>query len=95
MLNLPRLRDFAVGVFTRRFASSPEQEQRRERLEQLAQEIVEYGRMVSTGRVIVWLPDVAYRLRESPHDLLEALHLLSTKGIAARTNLKDYWVIRC
>jgi hypothetical protein len=66
------------------------------RAEQLAWEIVEYGRMnvSSSGEILVEVPDVAFRLRESPRDVRQALCLLQGKGIAQRIDSKDCWKLR-
>lgn len=68
-------------------------DQPKEQLEQLASEIVEYGRMnaMGPGIVVIEVLDVAYRLRESPRHVRQSLRLLEMKGIAKKTNFKDYW----
>ena len=71
-------------------------EARAEKLERLALEIVEYGRMNATdpGDILIEVPEASFRLRESPHDVRESLCLLQMKGIAKRTSCKDYWKLR-
>jgi hypothetical protein len=66
------------------------------RADQLAWEIVEYGRMnvISSGEILIEVPDVAFRLRESPRDVRHALGLLQGKGIAQRIDSKDCWKLR-
>jgi hypothetical protein len=61
--------------------------------EQLASEIVEYGRMNSPrpGLIIVEVPEVAYRLRESPRNVRRSLRLLQSRGIAKKIVAKDHW----
>src|ERR1019366_6424987 len=71
--------------------------QPKERAEQLAGEIVEYGRTNVTGpgeMILVVVSDVAFRLRESPRDVRHALCLLQMKRIAQRTSSKDHWKLR-
>ena len=66
------------------------------RAEQIAWDIVEYGRMnaVGPGEILIVVSDVAFRLRESPRDVRQALCLLQMKGIAQRTSSKDHWKLR-
>jgi hypothetical protein len=65
----------------------------KKKAEELALEILEYGRMnaPSPGEFIVEVPDIAHRLRERPRNVRQSLHLLETKGIAHKTASKDYW----
>jgi hypothetical protein len=81
--------DLLAGVTRRR--------QPKARAEQLASEIVEYGRMnvTGSGEILIEVYDVAFRLRESPRDVRQALCLLQVKGIALRTSSKDCWKLRC
>ena len=61
--------------------------------EQLAHEIIEYGRMKAAGPgdILIEVPDLAFRLRESPRDVRQSLRLLEKKGIAKETRSKDHW----
>ena len=70
--------------------------QRKAWREQLAREIIEYGRMnaIGPGDILIEVPEVAFRLRESPRDVRQALHLLELSGIAKRTSSKDYWKLQ-
>ena len=70
-----------------------QEEQQSDRSGQLASEIVEYARMVSSGAVVVWVPDLAYRLREAESDVEDALRVLKLSGIASRTRRREYWKI--
>jgi hypothetical protein len=64
-----------------------------EHVEQLASELVDYAHMNTPvpGVVVVYVPEIAYRLRESTFSVRRGLRLLEKKGIARRTNSKDFW----
>lgn len=64
-----------------------------ERTEQLAGEIVEYGRMNTPvpGIIVIDVREVADRLREPPHLIRRSLRLLEMKGIAHETDSEDVW----
>jgi len=87
---LGRLRK-RMDVLLARVIPRPQQPQAR--TEQLAREIVEYARMnaITPGDVLIDVPQVAYRLRESPRDVHQSLCLLQMEGIAKRTHSKDHW----
>jgi hypothetical protein len=67
--------------------------QPREQREQLACEIVDYGRMNTEipDTILIEVPEVAFRLRESPRHIRQSLRLLELKGIAYKTHSKDHW----
>jgi len=67
--------------------------QPKDRTEDLATEILEFGRMrLEGGRtVIIEVPQVAYHLRETPRHIRQSLRLLEAKGVAKRTPSKDHW----
>src|ERR1700741_3941942 len=62
-------------------------------VEQLAFEIVDYARMNAPvlGTVIVEVPEIAFRLRESRFNVRRGLRLLEMKGVARKTSSKDHW----
>jgi hypothetical protein len=67
-------------------------------LNQLRQSIMRYDQMVydlySYEPVRIEVKALAYRLRESPADVVAALVLLETEGRAARTSYKGRWKLR-
>ena len=73
----------------------------RSQLQELAEAIVEYGRMMqahlgySTGYdmpdVVVEVPEMARRFRETPKTIKEALVLLEETGRAQPIHLSDCW----
>jgi hypothetical protein len=69
----------------------------RSQLQELAEAIVEYGRMMqahlgySTPDVVVEVPEMARRFRETPRTIKEALVLLEGTGRAKPIHLSDCW----
>jgi len=67
-------------------------------LKQLREVIMEHGRMLynlySYQPVRVEIKELAYRLRESPADVLAALALLEEEGQAFHTSCKGLWKLR-
>jgi hypothetical protein len=67
-------------------------------LNQLRQSIMRYGQMAydlhSCEPVRIEVKALAYRLRESPADVVAALVLLETEGRAVRTSYKGFWKLR-
>lgn len=67
-------------------------------LKQLREVIMEHGRMLynlySYQPVRVEIKELAYRLRESPADVLAALALLEEEGRAFHTSSKGLWKLR-
>ena len=62
--------------------------------EEIAVEIVGYGRMTAKyrpGPVIVVVPELALRLRESSRHVRQSLELLEKQGLARRTPDKNCW----
>lgn len=66
------------------------------KIKQLAQEIIEYGRMNRFGpcNILIDVGEAAFRLRESPRDVRRALYLLETDGTAERIEPDDLWQLR-
>jgi hypothetical protein len=64
-------------------------------LKQLRKSIMEHGQMVhdlnSNQPVRIEVKELAYRLRESPTDVIAALTLLEREGRAFRTRYKGLW----
>ena len=85
---LYRLRNIIAELLEGFFGNSSTQE-----TEELADEIVEYGRMnaPAPGIILIDVPEVACRLRESPRRIRRSLRLLETKGIAHETRSHDLW----
>ena len=69
----------------------------RSQLQELSEAIVEYGRMIqahlgySTQDVVVEVPEMARRFRETPKTIKEALVLLEGTGRAQPIHLSDCW----
>jgi hypothetical protein len=69
----------------------------RSQLQELSEAIVEYGRMMqahlgySTPGVVVEVPEMARRFRETPKTIKEALVLLEETGRAQPIHLSDCW----
>ena len=64
------------------------------RVEDLAWEIVEYRDMMNiTGAILIGVPEVACRFRESTGDARAALCLLEANGLARRTEFRDRWAL--
>jgi hypothetical protein len=76
----------------------------RSQLQELSEAIVEYGRMMqahlgsgmgySTPDVVVEVPEMARRFRETPKTIKEALVLLEETGRAQPIHLSDCWRLR-
>jgi hypothetical protein len=67
-------------------------------IRQLAGAILDYGRMDSQFHshqpVGVEEKELAFRFRETTHDIVTALILLEKEGWASRTRLAGYWTLR-
>ena len=85
---LYRLRDRMAGLLEAFF-----EDRQPDRTEELAREIVEYGRMNAEipGIIVIEVPEAARRLRESPRHIRKSLRLLQEKGVAHQTHHEDYW----
>jgi len=85
-----RLKD-AVGIQRRLTVEESHQ------LLLLAEAIVDYGRMIhayqrlSTPAVIVEIPEMTRRFRETPQTIKDALRLLSDSGRAEPVDLSGCW----
>ena len=81
----PRIRELLAEAFVGDLSEKHSQE--------LATEIVEYGRMnpIAPDIVIVNVWVVAHRLRASPRHVRQSLRLLEERGAAHRTHVKDEW----
>ena len=68
-----------------------------EELTQLSEAIIDYGRMIhayhpsSLAEVIVEVPDLSHRFRETEHTIEDALRLLRGIGRAEPTDLEGCW----
>lgn len=71
-----------------------------QQLIQLSEAIVEYGRMILayhgyfTANVMVEIPELASRFRETPHTIEDALLLLRKKGFAGPAELPGCWKLQ-
>ena len=85
---LYRLRDVIEELLEAFFGGQPP-----ERTEELAREIIEYGRMNTKvpGIILIEVPEAARRLRESPRHIRKSLRLLRVKGMAHRTRDQNHW----
>jgi len=67
-------------------------------IQQLAGAIIDHGRMVSQfyshQPVGVEVNELAFRFRETAHNIVTALALLEKEGRASRTRLAGYWTLR-
>jgi hypothetical protein len=67
---------------------------------QLAKAILDYGRMIQAYRessvpyVIVEIPELALRFRETPRTIKDALLLLEEKGLADPVELPGCWKLK-
>jgi len=67
---------------------------------QLSKAIIDYGRMIRAyneipvPNVIVEIPELAHRFRESPRTIKDALRLLRDSGRAEPTDLSGCWKLR-
>jgi hypothetical protein len=87
----------AIGRVTARILGPPPDEQQygpRE-MEQLAESIVEYGRMrqehYGSHAVLVGAGEVAMRLRETTQVIVQALGVLKEQGRAEETSVRGRW----
>ena len=87
----------AIGRATARIfgLASAEQQYGPREMEQLAEAIVEYGRMrqehYGSRAVLVGAGEVAMRLRETTHTIVKALGLLKEQGRAEETGARGRW----
>ncbi len=67
-------------------------------IEQIRKSIIDHGRMVYNLYSVQWVrievKQLAYRLRESPADVIAALMILENDGLAFRTTSKGLWKLR-
>jgi hypothetical protein len=67
---------------------------------QLSEAILEHGRMIqayhgySMATVMVEVPELASRFRETPHTIEDAILLLSKRGLAESADLPGCWKLR-
>src|SRR4029077_4495668 len=70
----------------------------KEQIHQLARAIIDHGRMVSEfysqQTVGVEERELAFRFRETTHNIVSALILLEKDGRASRTRFAVYWTLR-
>ncbi len=70
----------------------------KKQIQQLAEAIVDHGRMVShlhsDQTVGLEERELAFRFRETTHKIVSALALLEREGRASRTRLTGYWTLR-
>jgi hypothetical protein len=83
-------------VKARIFGPAPaEQPYGPQEMEQLAEAIVEYGRMrqelYGSGAVLIGVGEVAMRLRESTRTIVKALAVLKEQGRAEETHVRGRW----
>src|SRR5260370_27799966 len=70
----------------------------KKQIQQLGGGIMDHGRMVSQfyshQPVGVEVKELAFRFRETTHNIVTALVLLEKEGWASRTRLAGYWTLR-
>ena len=70
----------------------------KKQIQQLGGAIMDHGRMVSQlyshQAVGVEVKELAFRFRETTHNIVTALVLLEKEGRASRTRLAGYWTLR-
>jgi len=77
--------------------SRPNADARERELEQIANAVLEYGKMqcelspLRTTAVLVDVTEVAFRFRETRRAITRTLELLQTRGLAERTDLPQLW----
>ena len=49
---------------------------------------------IGDGDILIDVREAAFRLREFPRSVRQALLLLEMRGIAKRTNFRNYWKLR-
>jgi len=94
--HLRRLRDLLKRVLWTEQRLSPEE------LRQLAEAIIDYGRIQAQEGwpaspalyTIVEIPEIAYRFRESPQTIKDALMLLKGMGRAHPVHRRGYWKLK-
>jgi len=78
------------------FGYAPAEQQHSPReIDQLAQAIVEYGRMrqehYGSHAILIGAGEVAMRLRETTHTIVKALAVLKEQGRAEETHVRGHW----
>lgn len=87
----------AIGRVTARILgpAPAEQQYGPREMEQLAESIVEYGRMrqehYSSHAVLIGAGEVAMRLRETTYVIVQALGVLKEQGRAEETSVRGRW----
>lgn len=95
---LPRPADLISSLASLLETGNPHPAQDTTQLKQLRKSIMEHGQMVyelySYQPVRIEVKELAYRLRESPEDVIAALAFLEREGRAFRTRYKGLWKLR-
>lgn len=97
-MNLRQFRQSIGHLKTRIFGLAPaEQQYGQQEMEQLTAAIIEYGRMRQENgshSVLLGAGEVAMRLRETTHTIVEALGMLRDQGRAEETGARGRWRLR-
>ena len=93
-----KLREFLTNVAAILAPLSATGRATKKQIHQLARAIIDHGRMVSQfyshQTVGVEERELAFRFRETTHNIVSALVLLENVGRASRTRLAGYWTLR-
>ena len=93
-----KLREFLTNVAAILAPLSATRRATKKQIHQLARAIIDHGQMVSqfySHRTVgVEERELAFRFRETTHNIVSALVLLENEGRASRTRLAGYWTLR-
>jgi hypothetical protein len=93
-----KLREFLTNLAAILAPLSVTRRATKKQIRQLARAIIDHGRMVSQfyshQTVGVEERELAFRFRETTHNIVSALVLLENEGRVIRTRLAGYWTLR-
>ena len=94
----PKLRQFLANLAAILAGPYDARRATKKQIQQLGGAIIDHGRMVSQfyshQPVGVEVNELAFRFRETNHNVVTALVLLEKEGRASRTRLAGYWTLR-
>jgi hypothetical protein len=90
-----KLRHFLTNLAAKLAGPSDARRVTKKQIQQLGRAITDHGRMVSQfyshQSIGVEEKELAFRFRETTHNIMAALVLLEKEGRASRTRLAGYW----
>jgi hypothetical protein len=93
-----KLRHFLTNLAAKLAGPFDARRATKKQIQQLGRAIIDHGRMVSQfyshQSVGVEVKELAFRFRETTHNVVTALVLLENEGRASRTRLAGYWTLR-